>query len=336
VAGHRHQSFLQFLTLFLPVCWLAMGMDFLLIALGLVLLCFGGDMLVTGSVRIARHFRIPHFVIGAIIIGFGTSAPELCVSLLAAFRGSPEMSLGNVVGSNIANIGLVLGIAGLLAPMAIERSRLRGETPPLLIATLLLLVLTWDQVLGRWEGLLMVAGMGFYIQRSLKHRDEVQVDMEEGGRYFPASGLPVQFALIGAGLVGLLLGADRMVEGAVNIARSFGISEWLIGITVVAVGTSLPEIASSTLSAYRGHGEMALGNVFGSNIFNIMLVLGITALVHPLHITEPVKPDLVYCALFTVLLLVLIRLENILSKRDAAILLAGYVFYIAMKVGGAF
>ena len=319
-----------------PAKPLIMLFNLTLIVLGLILLYFGGDLLICGSVRIARHFKMPHFAIGAVVMGFGTSSPELCVSVLAALRGSPELSLGNVVGSNVANIGLVLGISSLLAPLAIERHRLRREVPPLVIATLFLPILAWDLVLSRWEGFLMLLGMALYILRTLQLREENTVEVEEDQRFFPHAGPPVQFLLILVGLAGLMLGADWMVTGSANIARAMGISEWLIGITIVAVGTSLPEIVSSSLSAYRGHSELALGNVFGSNIFNIMMVLSVTALVHPLHITEPVRPDLVYSTLFTFLLLILIRLEYRLFRRDGAILLVGYVAYITLKSTGIF
>ncbi|MFQ5482550.1 MAG: calcium/sodium antiporter [Nitrospinaceae bacterium] len=309
--------------------------DILFIAGGLSFLYFGGDLLISGCVRVARHFRLPHFIIGATIMGFGTSTPELCVSMLAAINGSPAMSVGNVLGSNVANIGLVLGLTALWAPMTIEKSRLRRETPPLLLASALLLWVAWDLHISRWEGFIMAAGIILYVGRALVRREDPHPDTEAAEEgYFPQAGFRVQFLLIGLGLVGLVLGAQWMVTGSVNLARAFGISEWLIGITIVAVGTSLPEIVSSTLSAIRGHGEMALGNVFGSNIFNILMVLGSTALVQPLKIEEPIQPDLLYLGGFTVLLLFLIRWEHTLSKRDGAVLLAGYGCYIGLKIGG--
>ncbi len=311
-----------------------MLLDSIYIIIGLALLYYGGDLLISGSLRIAQAFKISPFVIGATVMGFGTSAPELSVSLLAAFQGSPEISIGNVIGSNIANIGLVLGLTAFLVPLTIEQKILRRETPPLLIATFLILFLTWDNELGRWEGILLLAGVALYTWRAFRVKDEPSSTLESEGGYFINKGIAYQFLLIVAGLILLVAGAKAMVEGGVNIARAFGISEWFIGISIIAVGTSLPEIISSLMSAFRGHGEMALGNVFGSNIFNILMVLGATATAKPLKVLEVIHPDLLFTTGLTCLLLVLIRLEHNLSKRDGVILLTAYVGYIASKATG--
>ncbi|TDJ60516.1 MAG: calcium/sodium antiporter [Nitrospina sp.] len=311
-----------------------MLLDSIYIIIGLALLYYGGDLLISGSLRIAQAFKISPFVIGATVMGFGTSAPELSVSLLAAFQGSPEISIGNVIGSNIANIGLVLGLTAFLVPLTIEQKILRRETPPLLIATFLILFLTWDNELGRWEGILLLAGVVLYTWRAFRVKDEPSSTLESEGGYFINKGIVYQFLLIVAGLILLVAGAKAMVEGGVNIARAFGISEWFIGISIIAVGTSLPEIISSLMSAFRGHGEMALGNVFGSNIFNILMVLGATATAKPLKVLEVIHPDLLFTTGLTCLLLVLIRLEHNLSKRDGVILLTAYVGYIASKATG--
>jgi len=311
-----------------------MLLDSIYIIIGLALLYYGGDLLISGSLRIAQAFKISPFVIGATVMGFGTSAPELSVSLLAAFQGSPEISIGNVIGSNIANIGLVLGLTAFLVPLTIKQKILRRETPPLLIATFLILFLTWDNELGRWEGILLLAGVVLYTWRAFRVKDEPSSTLESEGGYFINKGIVYQFFLIAAGLILLVAGAKLMVEGGVNFARAFGISEWFIGISIIAIGTSLPEIISSLMSAFRGHGEMALGNVFGSNIFNILMVLGATATAKPLKVLEVIHPDLLFTTGLTCLLLVLIRLEHNLSKRDGVILLTAYVGYIASKGTG--
>ncbi len=308
-----------------------MLLDSIYIIIGLVLLYYGGDLLISGSLRIAQIFKVSPFIIGATVMGFGTSAPELAVSLLAAYQGSPEISVGNVIGSNIANIGLVLGITAFLVPLTIEQSRLRRETPPLLIATFLILFLAWDKALGRWEGILLLAGVVLYTWRAFRVKEEPATSLEHEGGYFLDKGIAYQFILIVVGLTLLVGGAKLMVEGGVNIARAFGISEWFIGISIIAIGTSLPEIISAIMSAYRGHGELALGNVFGSNIFNIFMVLGATATLKPLNVLEPIHPDLLFTTGLTCLLLILIRLEHKLSKHDGVLLLTAYVAYITSK-----
>ncbi len=312
-----------------------MWFDLLLILLGLGLLFYGGEFLISGSIQVAKFFKLSPFTIGAIVMGFGTSAPELCVSLLATLNGAPEVSLGNVVGSNIANIGLVLGITALIAPVTIEPGRLKKETPPLLIATGLLLLFTWNQLLSRTEGFILFGCIIGYVIIALSTKSNGEMEMEEEETSFlPNAGLMIQVGLILVGLAGLVLGAHWMVQGAVNIARSFGISEWLIGITIVAVGTSLPEIVSSTLSALKGHGEMALGNVFGSNIFNITMVLGAAAIIQPLEIVSSIQIDLIYCGGLTITLIALIRFGHNLLKRDGIFLLTAYAAYIGIKSAG--
>lgn len=311
-----------------------MWINILLILAGLALLYFGGEILITGSVRISRHYRIPPFIVGATVIGFGTSAPELAVSILATLQDAPEMALGNVIGSNIANVALVLGATAFLSPLSIRESLLKKEAPPLLIATFLIMGLVWNMELARWEGLVLISLLAVYLWLAFSKREDSHVEIEEEVKYFSGKGPAFQFLLIIVGLVLLVGGAKWLVEGSVNIARSFGISEWLIGISIVAVGTSLPEIVSSLMAAYRGHGEMSIGNVFGSNIFNILMVLGTTATINPLHIKEPIHFDLWISTGLTCLLLILIRIEHDLSKRDGFILLSCYVTYMTLKSMG--
>ena len=235
-----------------------MIIDVIYVLAGLTLLYFGGESLITGSLRIAHRYKISPFVIGATIMGFGTSAPELAVSILASFREEAEVAVGNVIGSNIANVGLVLGLTALIVPLTIDKKRFKSESPPLLIATFLILFLAWDSSLFRWEGLLLISGLLVYLWRTLKNDDGADFDIEEEASLFAGKGIGYQIGLAFAGLALLVLGADWMVHGAVNMAREMGISEWFIGISIVALGTSLPEIVSSLMSARRGHGEMAL------------------------------------------------------------------------------
>jgi cation:H+ antiporter len=309
--------------------------DLIQIIAGLVLLFYGGNFLVTGSVRLARSLKISPFIVGATVIAFGTSAPELAVAILAALNGVSELAMGNVIGSNIANIGLVLGLTSFICAMSIAPERLKRESPPLLLASFLILLIAWDLQVNRYEGIFMVCLLVVYIWRSFSHKEDFSGEPEEESSLFAGKGPKLQILLITLGLVLLVGGAKLLVEGGVGIARSFGISEWFIGITIVAIGTSLPEIVSSLIAAKRGHGEMAIGNIFGSNIFNVLMVLGLTAILHPLHIQEPIKPDLTIATSITLLLLGMITFGNhSLSKTKGTILLLAYFFYIGLKGTG--
>ena len=264
-------------------------------------------------------------------MGFGTSSPELAVSVLASLREEAEVAMGNVIGSNIANVGLVLGLTALIVPLTIDSKRFKSETPPLLIATFLILFLAWDFTLSHWEGLLLLTSLVIYTWKTLKSDEATPFELEEDFSLFSGKPMGYQVILTLAGLALLILGADWMVHGSVNIARKMGISEWFIGVSIVALGTSLPEIVSSLLSARRGHGEMALGNIFGSNIFNIFMVLGASAALHPLNIREMIHPDLLITTGITCLLLLLISRKHQLNKVDGIILLLCYFGYIGLK-----
>jgi cation:H+ antiporter len=311
--------------------------DLIQIIAGLALLFYGGNFLVTGSVRLARFLKISPFIVGATIIAFGTSAPELAVAILAALDGTSALAIGNVIGSNIANIGLVLGLTSLICAMSISPDRLKRESPPLLLATILILLIAWDLQINRYEGIFMICLLILYIWRSFSHKEDFSGEPEEESSLFAMKGPKLQTLLITLGLVLLVGGAKLLVLGGVGIARSFGISEWFIGITIVAIGTSLPEIVSSLIAAKLGHGEMAIGNIFGSNIFNILMVLGLTATLHPLHIQEPIQPDLIIAASITLLLVTMIAFGNhSLSKLKGTVLLLTYFSYIGLKGTGIF
>ena len=307
-------------------------LDSVKILAGMALLYYGGDFLVSGSVRFARYLKVSSFVIGATVLAFGTSAPELAASILAALDDAPELAMGNVIGSNIANIGLVLGLVCLIAPITIASSRFKREYPPFLLSALLILFLAWDLKIDDLEGIIMVGLLAIYIWRSFNYKEDLNTEPEEEVRFFSDKGPTFQVLLILIGLIGLVSGAKLLVSGGVSIARTLGIGEWFIGITVVAIGTSLPEIVSSIMAARRGHGEMAIGNIFGSNIFNILMVLGITSIIHPLNITEPIHPDLIIATGLTCLLFILmLRGKHSLGKISGVILLITYFLYIALK-----
>lgn len=307
-------------------------LDLLQITAGLVLLYFGGNYLVTGSVRLARALKISPFVIGATVIAFGTSAPELAVAILAALKGTSELAMGNILGSNIANIGLILGLTVQIATLSINPNRLKRESPPLVLASLFILVVAWDLEINRYEGIFMLLLLAIYIYRSFSNKEEFVGDQEDDVLLFAEKSSPYQVLLIMVGLTFLIVGAQLLVAGGVGIARRFEISEWFIGITIVAIGTSLPELVSSVIAAKRGHGELAIGNIFGSNIFNILMVLGLTASIHPLQVNEPIHPDLIIATAITGLLLVFIRYGNYsLGKVNGVILLTIYLLYVGLK-----
>ena len=305
-----------------------------LIFVGLFFLYYGGELLVTGSLRLAQAFKISPFIIGATVIGFGTSTPELAVSLMASLQDSGDLALGNIIGSNITNIGLVLGLTALIVPLTIEKQRFIDESPPLIITSLIIVVFAWNNYLGRTEGFIMICLLVIYLWRAFQTKEKTDLDLSEDHLFSEYGGSSFQTLLVILGIIMLILGANWMVEGATGIARKLGVSEWFIGVSIVALGTSLPELVSSLIAAKKGHGEMAIGNVFGSNIFNILMVIGTTSLIQPLSIGEEIYTDLIYTTALTCLLLLLIRMENVVRKRDGIILIVCYGSYVGLKGTG--
>ena len=305
-----------------------------LIFVGLFFLYYGGELLVTGSLRLAQAFKISPFIIGATVIGFGTSTPELAVSLMASLQDSGDLALGNIIGSNITNIGLVLGLTALIVPLTIEKQRFIDESPPLIITSLIIVVFAWNNYLGRTEGFIMICLLGIYLWRAFQTKEKIDLDLSEDHLFSEYGGSSFQTFLVILGIIMLILGANWMVEGATGIARKLGVSEWFIGVSIVALGTSLPELVSSLIAAKKGHGEMAIGNVFGSNIFNILMVIGTTSLIQPLSIGEKIYTDLIYTTALTCLLLLLIGMGNVIGKRDGIILIVCYGSYVGLKGTG--
>ena len=251
----------------------------LMFALGLTVLVVGADVLVRGASRLAVSFGVSPLVVGLTVVAFGTSAPEMAVSVGSALAGSPDRALGNVVGSNICNVLLILGISALITPLLVDEQIIRQEIPIMIGVSALLVVMALDGHLGLVESIvlfaLVIAYTVFLIVQSRRASKAVQ---EEFGTDLPTSAWDrhwaVQVGLIATGLVMLIVGADWLVEAAVAFARAFGVSDLVVGLTVVAVGTSMPEIATSIVAAMRGQRDIAVGNVVGSNIFNILAVLG--------------------------------------------------------------
>lgn len=272
-----------------------MIVEILFIFAGLGLLVLGGDFLVRGAVALALRLGIAPVVVGLTVLAFGTSAPELIVSVAAAVGGTPGIALGNVVGSNIANILLILGATAVIAPVLGNDNELKKSWLCVIGASLLLIGMCFTGALVWWHGLVLLAALALVLTGQIRRASAGKAEQPELDTT-PAT--PRQIAIwLAIGLIALPIGAQLLVSGASEIARSFGISERVIGLTLVAIGTSLPELAASVASALRGRADMALGNVIGSNLFNILAILGITALFGPL----PVPPEMLHFDLWFML-----------------------------------
>lgn len=325
-------------------------MMYLMIAAGLFLLFVGGEALVRGSVSVARKLNISELVIGLTLVGFGTSVPELVTSLQAVGQGAVGISIGNVVGSNIANVLLVLAIAVILSPIIVHPNVIMRDGLFMLGATGLLCALIWFDQFSRISGFLMLAVLIGYLVLSIfldqrRQDGTAQMHKEEGEVVDAQYGLVVGILIAIAGLAGVVLGANLLVEGSVTLARQIGISETVIGLTIVAIGTSLPELATSVVAAFRKKADVALGNVIGSNLFNILGILGITALVQPFSVRgdesaeamaggEPVSlissVDIGALVLSVALLFLFALTGRKLARWEGAVLLLGYVLYMGL------
>ena len=303
---------------------------------GLVLLALGAEGLVRGASSGARRLGISPLIIGLTVVAYGTSAPELAVSLQAAMGGTPDIALGNVVGSNISNVGLILGVTALVAPVRVQTQILRLDVPIMIGISGLLLGLMWDGLVGRLNGVVLVAGAVAYTVVCIwgawdEPRAVVEDLFDEG---VPAQGSWGRDLLFGlGGLALLVLGARLLVSGAVTVAEAAGLSTAVIGLTIVAVGTSLPELATSMVAALRGQNDLAVGNVVGSNIFNVLGILGITAVVHPVDATGLTWWDGGVMFAFSLLTLPLFWTGYTFSRLEGSLLLAGYLTYVGTLVG---
>lgn len=302
------------------------------LAVGFVLLVWSADRLVVGASALARNFGISALVVGVTIVGFGTSAPELVVSALASLEGNPALAIGNALGSNIANIGLILGLTGLIYPMAVERSAVRREIPLLAAATLLTAILMIDGAFSRLDGVILAAGLaGFLVSMLLRSRFSASMDPATEALLSAISKpLPTGKAALWTviGLIVLPLSAQILVDGAVGLAGLMGVSDAVIGLTVVALGTSLPELAAAVASALRKEDDLCIGNILGSNLFNLLGVLGIAALIHPMAI-DPIliQRDLPVMAGIFLALAAMAGFLGRVGRGGAALLLSGYVAY---------
>lgn len=309
---------------------------------GLVLLVLGAELLVRGASRLARAVGISPLVIGLTVVAFGTSAPELAVSVNAGLAGNADVALGNVVGSNILNVLGILGLSALAAPLVVAQKLVRLDVPVMIGVSALMWIFALNGVIGRVEGLVLFAGivayMAFLVRQSRRERADVLAEYEAGfgGKAQHGAGLlALQGLYVAGGLALLVVGADWLVDGAVAFAKFIGISELVIGLTVVAVGTSLPELATSVVASLRGERDIAVGNIVGSNIFNLLAVLGAAAAIAPAGIS--VNPaalafDIPVMVAAAVVCLPVFISGFVISRGEGALLLAYFAAYVGYLV----
>lgn len=310
----------------------------LLLFLGFALLIKGADYLVKGASALARKFNVSELVIGLTIVALGTSAPELVVSIVSSTKGLNEVVYGNVIGSNIFNLFLILGVSAVIFPIVVQRSTIKVEIPYSLLAVLLVFLLVNDELLwdsknyfSRTDAIILLAFFSifmYYIFKNMKNETtQSSVDNK------PKQAMGVLILMIIGGLLGLVFGGQMVVDNAVVIARSFSLSDKLIGLTIIAAGTSLPELATSAVAAYRKNSDISIGNVVGSNIFNLLFVLGISGVISPMDYNPNLNVDIYVLIAGTVLLFVLfLGKTSKLTRGEALLLLLGYIAYVAYLI----
>lgn len=320
---------------------------YLLFLVGFALLIKGADYLVEGSSSIAKRLGVSDLVIGLTIVAFGTSMPELLVNIVASMKGSADIAIGNILGSNIANIMLILGLSALIRPLGIKKDTTWKEIPLNLLAVVVLFFMANDvlidgagsSALTRIDGLVLIAFFVIFLAYTIGLAKAEHEKTEE----FDGRSMPVALLMTLGGLMGLVIGGNWVVEGAVVMARAMGVSEALIGLTIVAVGTSLPELATSAMAAYKGKSDIAIGNIMGSNLFNIFWILGVSAIIRPLPFNTALNADIVVVLLATLLLfvfcftpkyrkIIITTHSYSLERVEGGILLGGYMAYIAYLV----
>lgn len=317
-----------------------MTMNLMILAGGLLLLVAGAELLVRGASGLARLAGLSPLAVGLTVVAYGTSAPELAVNVGAAAAGESDIALGNVVGSNLFNILVILGLSASVAPLIAGPHLLHRHVPVMLVTAVAMVLVCLDQQVGRWEGLLLVAGLAAYTASSLRrsgdeptptHPPERQAVPTRPRRRF--SSVLLQVGMVAGGLLGLVVGARWMVNSSVDLARLLGVSERMIGLTVVAAGTSLPELATSVLATVRGHREIAIGNVVGSNIYNVLAVLGISSMIRPIEIASAaVDFDVPFVLLASLAAALLFYTDKELKRGEGVLLLLIYAAYMSITV----
>lgn len=300
--------------------------DILLVVAGVVLVIWGASKLTGGAVGVAERLRVPQIVIGLTIVSIGTSAPELFVSLMSALNDTPDMAVGNIVGSNIFNVLVIAGVSAVVCPISIGRDTVRRDLPISIVASLVFAALCIDGEIGRLDAAVLMAGFVAYMAYNVRQgmRGAASADA-------PASQpMPLwkSVLFVVAGLAALIFGGDIFVDGASGVARSLGVSDALIGLTIVAGGTSLPELATSIVAARKGNSDIAIGNVIGSNVFNILMILGLTGVVSPMRIGGVTAVDMGVLVLSGFLLWMFCYTKHTVSRWEGAVMAAAYGGYL--------
>jgi len=316
-------------------------MDYLKFLGGLALLIISAKYLVQGGVSVAKYFKIPNLVIGLTVVAIGTSAPELIVSVNAAFSGNPEIALGNIIGSNIINVGFILAITAIIIPIPVNRNSVRLDWPVLMLASVLVYLFLLDNQIRFYEGFILfailVAYTVFLIKSSKKEVAQSKLEADDEVSKVKQMGLGLAFIVIVISSVGLAFGADFMVDGASSIATSMGVSKRVISLTIVAIGTSAPELTASIIAATRKETDIAIGNIMGSNIFNILGVLGISSMIHNISVDHiAFSFDVIWMIFIAVLLFLFIYPFRTvyLNRVEGMILLLAYFIYSFMLISG--
>ena len=312
-------------------------MSFILLIVGFFFLIKGADLFVEGAASVAKKFNVPAMVIGLTIVAMGTSAPEAAVSITSSLAGQNDMSVANVVGSNFFNILVVLGVSSIIAPLPVEKNTIKKDAPFLLIASCLLLLFGLNLTIGRIEGAILLAFFVYFLINTVKSAKNSNFQSKEAAVAAEVEpvvefSLPKTILLSIIGVVGIVFGGNMVVDSATKIATSFGMSANLVGLTIVAVGTSLPEFVTSIVAIKKGETDIAIGNVIGSNLFNILLVLGLATVIKPINISIFALFDIIFMVAITVLLYFFMRKNNKLVKSQGVVLLILYIAYMTFTI----
>ena len=299
-------------------------MMYILLIIGFFLLIKGADYFVEGSSAIAKLLKVPSVVIGLTVVALGTSAPEAAVSITAGLAGSNDLALSNVIGSNIFNLVLIVGICALIQPFIIDQSILNRDFPLAILSSVILLYFIRDNHLSRPEGLILLTLMIGYLALTVVSAIRHTIDIDVQERYLP---MHTSLLYIGLGLAAIIFGGDLVVDNACRIAAAFGLSETLIGLTIVAIGTSLPELVTSITASRKGESGLALGNVVGSNLFNILFILGLSSTVHPIAAQETAMMDILILIIMTTVIYIFCRIRGTMGRFMGALCVAAYAAY---------